>query len=304
MPIPKPTTNETEDEFISRCMGDEVMNEDYPDNEQRSGVCYSQWQNRNKAMNKHITTQLEIKTLGKREFEGYGSIFGNKDYGDDVVMPGAFTRTLAEHKSNNALPMMFWMHDPTRIPGKWLEMEEDSNGLYVKGVLADTDLGNEMHTLLNMKAFRGLSIGYVTQKSEYTDDGTRLIKDADLWETSLVSLGMNPLALVHHVKSRLSEQGEYVPAKDEVAQLKRKCEQFLRDEGFSQKLAKVYATNLFRESSEMLEPPTATVDDKGKEPTQLIAATAEEVEVIAGVSSFKEKQEAYEIDQIMKRYFR
>jgi hypothetical protein len=43
MPIPKPRKNETEKDFISRCMGNEVMNREYPDNKQRSAVCYSSW---------------------------------------------------------------------------------------------------------------------------------------------------------------------------------------------------------------------------------------------------------------------
>jgi hypothetical protein len=34
MPIPKPTAEETEQEFVSRCMGDETMINEY-DNEQR-----------------------------------------------------------------------------------------------------------------------------------------------------------------------------------------------------------------------------------------------------------------------------
>ena len=43
MPIPKPKDDETEKEFIQRCMADDLMNEEYPDNEVRAGVCYSQW---------------------------------------------------------------------------------------------------------------------------------------------------------------------------------------------------------------------------------------------------------------------
>jgi len=43
MPIPQPRDGEKEDEFIPRCMGDKVMNEDYPDSKQRAAVCYSQW---------------------------------------------------------------------------------------------------------------------------------------------------------------------------------------------------------------------------------------------------------------------
>lgn len=195
----------------------------------------------------HLTIPLEIKALNKREFEGYGSVFGNKDYGNDVVLPGAFKRTLAEHKGDDTLPMLFWMHQPDKIPGKWLEMSEDDKGLYVKGTLADTPLGNEIHTLLGMKAVSGLSIGYSTRDYDYDDEGVRLIKDADLWETSIVSLPMNPKAQIVHAKSRLSERGEYVPTTDELAGLKRDLEHFLRGKGLNKQLAKVYVSNTFKE---------------------------------------------------------
>ena len=41
--IPIPTVSKGEDEksFIGRCMGDSVMNKEYPDNKQRLAVCYS-----------------------------------------------------------------------------------------------------------------------------------------------------------------------------------------------------------------------------------------------------------------------
>lgn len=48
MPIPKPRENESEADFISRCMGDDLMNEEYPDSDQRIAICYSQWRDRNK----------------------------------------------------------------------------------------------------------------------------------------------------------------------------------------------------------------------------------------------------------------
>jgi len=43
MPIPKPIANEKEQEFVSRCMGDAVMVKEYPEQEQRSAICYNQW---------------------------------------------------------------------------------------------------------------------------------------------------------------------------------------------------------------------------------------------------------------------
>lgn len=39
MPIPKPTPTEDVDKFIERCMSDENMNTDYPDQKQRYAIC-------------------------------------------------------------------------------------------------------------------------------------------------------------------------------------------------------------------------------------------------------------------------
>lgn len=48
MPIPKPRKNEKQDEFMSRCMADDVMIKEYKDNRQRFAVCKTSWDNRNK----------------------------------------------------------------------------------------------------------------------------------------------------------------------------------------------------------------------------------------------------------------
>jgi len=193
-------------------------------------------------MNQKLTIPLQIKALKDREFEGHGSMFGNVDLGGDVVVPGAFKRTLAKHRKDGALPQMFWMHDPSRIPGKWLSMSENEDGLVVKGVLADTPLGDEVHTLLEMEAVRGLSIGYQVTDQDYDKDGNRLLKEIDLWEVSVVSLPMNPLAQVTHAKSQLSASGEYVPTS-------REFERTLRDVGCSQMVAKRIVSKVFDEKA-------------------------------------------------------
>ena len=179
----------------------------------------------------YLRTGLQLKALKNRQIEGHGSVFGNVDLGGDVVLPGAFKRTLAEHKANGTLPQMFRMHDPSQVPGRWDSMAEDDYGLAVKGTLADTQLGNEMRTLAKMDAVRGLSIGYYISDLDYDGDGNRLLKSVDLVETSLVSLAMNPLAQITAAKARLSNAGEYVPTP-------RQFERKLRDVGLSSKVAK------------------------------------------------------------------
>jgi HK97 family phage prohead protease len=182
-------------------------------------------------MTQTLNFGLELKALSERQFEGHGSVFGNVDLGGDVVIPGAFKRSLSAHRKAGTLPAMFWMHDPSQVAGAWHDMREDDKGLYVRGELADTTLGNEMRTLLGMKAVRGLSIGYRTRDSDYDEDGNRLLKEIDLWEVSLVSLAMNPLAQVEAMKARLSGLGEYVPSE-------REFERLLRDAGLSRKVAR------------------------------------------------------------------
>ena len=166
------------------------------------------------------------------------STLPNVDLGDDIVAQGAFEETLKNHKSNFNWPPMFWMHNPENVAGKWLDMDEDKQGLYVKGVLADTQLGNELHTLLKMDAVRGLSIGYRARDYDFDKQGHRILKKIDLWEVSLVSLAMNPLAQVESVKTRLSHAGEYVPTT-------REFERMLRDVGCTQLTAKRMISIIF-----------------------------------------------------------
>lgn len=43
MPIPKPKSNESQNEFMQRCMGDEKMIQEYP-SEQRAAICRSSFE--------------------------------------------------------------------------------------------------------------------------------------------------------------------------------------------------------------------------------------------------------------------
>lgn len=43
MPLPEPNKEEKQAQFISRCMSNDTMKKDFPDQTQRTGVCFSQW---------------------------------------------------------------------------------------------------------------------------------------------------------------------------------------------------------------------------------------------------------------------
>ena len=42
MPFPKINLNETQEEFVQRCMADDTMVQEYPNEQQRLAICYLQ----------------------------------------------------------------------------------------------------------------------------------------------------------------------------------------------------------------------------------------------------------------------
>jgi len=43
MPIPIPKASEEMDDFIARCMSDDIMKTEFPNEEQRLAICAVQW---------------------------------------------------------------------------------------------------------------------------------------------------------------------------------------------------------------------------------------------------------------------
>lgn len=240
-----------------------------------------------------LTVPLEIKEITGREFSGYASTFGNVDFGGDIVMPGAFTNSLENYAQEGTLPPMFWMHQMDQVPGKWTSMKEDNNGLHVTGVLAKTDLGDEIYTLLKMKAVSGMSIGYIPTDVNYMANGVRQLKELDLIENSIVSLPMNPQATISMVKTRLSATGEYVPTAGEIAEMKRDVEDFLQFKGWSRRAAIAGVSNFFKEFT----------DARSEGSQQPAVATPDEIELAAGVSDFAERMLLIDLNKRLKETF-
>lgn len=129
--------------------------------------------------------------------EGYASVFGLRDQGGDVVLPGAYAASLARMAREGRRVKMLWQHDPGRPIGLWDEVREDAVGLRVKGrLLTDLAQGREAAALLAAGAIDGLSIGYRTVRAERDAKGQRMLAELDLWEVSLVTFPMQVEARV------------------------------------------------------------------------------------------------------------
>ena len=245
MPIPKPNSGESETDFMARCMDDRTMLDEYSQRDQRVAVCLSSYRDGKKEtvmddapafdgseevkfVEGHIDCEadFELKAYhdddddeNKGMFEGYASVFGNKDLGNDVVQAGAFRKSL-RGKSPKKIKMLF-QHDTKEPIGVYTQIKEDGQGLYVKGQLAmNTQKGKEVYELMKMGAIDGLSVGYRVDAKGYHYDERgkrRMLKEVDLMEISAVTFPMNPKARISAVK-----------AEDRSV---RDWETFLRDEG-------------------------------------------------------------------------
>ena len=133
----------------------------------------------------------------KGEIEGLASVYGVVDSYNDVVEPGAFTRTI-QHKKGK-VPLL-WQHD-SREPIGVAEIEDSKSGLRVIGKLnLAVARAREAFELIKQGAINGFSIGYDTVKESW-EGAVRSLKELNLWEISVVTFPANSAALIETVKS-------------------------------------------------------------------------------------------------------
>jgi HK97 family phage prohead protease len=147
---------------------------------------------------------IEIKAnSSKREVEAYASTFGNKDLVGDIVVKGAFSKTISEKFASGAKNdiKVLWQHMPSMPIGLPIHMEEDSKGLYTVSKLSNTRAADEALSLVQDKVVDKMSIGYDVIKDEYSTEGARLLKELKLYEYSLVTFPANEQADILGSKS-------------------------------------------------------------------------------------------------------
>ncbi len=133
-------------------------------------------------------------------FSGYASLFGETDLNRDVVMRGAFLKSIGKRGAGGI--RMLFQHDPAAPIGVWRTVREDARGLFVSGrLMTEVAKGREVLALMRAGAIDGLSIGFRTVRGR-TDakSGIRHLLEVDLWEISVVTFPMLPAARVSAVK--------------------------------------------------------------------------------------------------------
>lgn len=146
--------------------------------------------------------------LSDGQFVAYASVFGNVDSYGDIVMPGAFAKTLATWtKSGNQIPILFGhnMSDPDFNIGGVLSAEEDPVGLKITGQL-DLECPKALQTYRMLKGRRINQMSFAYDEIDSgpaVHDGQNVweLRELKLYEVSVVTIGANQETEILAVKS-------------------------------------------------------------------------------------------------------
>ena len=120
---------------------------------------------------------------------GYLSDFDTKDYDGDIIVKGAYKKTIEEGSQ-----FFLNQHNWAQPHGKFSLLQEDSKGLYFESQpMLNTTYSQDTLKLYEAGIMKEHSVGFITIKDEYSaKDKARIIKEIKLLEGSNVTLGANP----------------------------------------------------------------------------------------------------------------
>lgn len=204
---------------------------------------------------------------------GIWSSFNNLDYDDDIIRPGAFSKTIAERGPMGTNEIFFLnQHNWSQPLGKPTLLREQTDGLYHETpVNAKTTYGKDALELMGSGLVIENSIGYQAMKwsnvvkdgAAYEWDTFREITEIKLYEGSCVTMGANSQTPFQGFKSLNATQ-----INDQVGiMLKLLKNGTLSDETFSllEIAIKQYGAHLFelgKKSLSETEPSKDTLNDE------------------------------------------
>lgn len=140
-------------------------------------------------------TELDLE---KRIVMGYAAKFGNIDLYGDMIMPGAFSKTIKERGPEGKNEIWFLHNHSSDKPlGKPQVLKEDNFGLYFEAKIVDTEIGEDILKFYEEGLINQHSIGFSTIKENLVDKSGSApsyyeIQEVKLYEFSSVLWAANP----------------------------------------------------------------------------------------------------------------
>lgn len=152
------------------------------------------------------TLELKADEVGK--VAGFFSTYDKEpdSYGD-IIEPGAFTKTIEKRKkTGHPFPLCF-NHDFDKVIGRVDSIEDQEKGPYIEASFLDTQLAQDVRTMLKSEAIYQFSFAYDVLKRRDPDEEekkagvTNVLQEIELFEVSIVTVPANQNAVVTEVKA-------------------------------------------------------------------------------------------------------
>jgi len=161
---------------------------------------------------KALTSEIKDVDVKNGIVTGYYSAFGNIDSHRDMVMRGAYAKTIAERGANGTNEILHLLqHDPMKPIGKPQVLKEDDFGLYFETKIVGTTIGVDTLKLYEAGVYNQHSVGYRVIKSTYIEDPNDpdeyyfQLNELKLFEGSTVAWGANSETPFEGFKSETRE---------------------------------------------------------------------------------------------------
>lgn len=145
-----------------------------------------------------------------RTVTGYCSVFGNKDFDSDIIVKGAFKKTITERINEIYYLYNHNWEKPLDKGSKNVKLYEDDYGLKFEAKITEgLTYGNDLILLYEEGIVDEHSIGFRTEKSHTANDA-RMLTELRLYEFSAVTMAANPMAKLEGIKSELKGNNDKV----------------------------------------------------------------------------------------------
>jgi HK97 family phage prohead protease len=147
---------------------------------------------------KDMTGMVADVDTQARKVKAVWSRMGNVDLDGDIIMQGAFTKTIAEcgpMGKNQIWSLIDHKAMMGCVIGKPTELYEEGDMLIAVTPILDTEMGEDVLKMYMSGLINQHSIGFATIKSDFQDQdqNIRQIKEVKLYEGSAVLWGANPM---------------------------------------------------------------------------------------------------------------
>jgi len=156
----------------------------------------------NKIFNLTTSFKAQVNDEGDLRIKGFAST-SDVDRSGDVIELSAWTKGGLKNFTTN--PVILFNHDHNRPVGRAVKIEPSKNGLEIEAIISKA--AGDVYNLVKDGVLGAFSVGFGIKDADIINEtGGLLIKDAELFEVSVVSVPCNQAAIFSVAKSFNSDE--------------------------------------------------------------------------------------------------